>query len=50
MSDKLFIKKLCNNKLDCLKDINFCVIIFKDANLEFFLHGLIFADEFKYLF
>ena len=28
MSDKLFIRKLCKNKLDCLNEINFHMKLF----------------------
>ena len=37
VSDKLFIRKLCKNKLDCLNEINFRVNLFSRMPiLDFF--------------
>ena len=44
MFDKLFIRKLCKNKLDCLNEISFWVNLISRMpiyNFLFFLYGLI---------
>ena len=46
MCDKLCIRELCKNKLNFLSR----EFVFKDANFELFLRGLIFADRFRFSF
>ena len=50
MSDNLFIRKLYENKLNCLNEINFRMNLSPRMPVLSFFHGLIFADEFKFSF